>query len=379
MKSIFTPPPVHLHLKHQTNPNPIPLSDIIIFDEQTPKQTRVAFIVLSLLLVSTVVSQVILKRKRDILKSRGGQIIRILFVCHLSNIVIPNLVTVGLSLGRNISAVCIPKYLYLVCSHGLCITILLLILGKAFYMKLKSLGLDMTNVIGVMLTLIFMTMSFFLFYSLVFTPFMPRTSYRYLNICSLDQIDHLQINFEPFNSVGFLYITFVLMNHINIWGVKQEIFSLLVINLAYCLLKGWHHTAVPSCHFREELLESCYRVAFFVMNCFLFIWLFDDSKKSFRSVRNTDVYSIASWNKQLLKYFGRFLRARHRDAMVGFFEEEVKAKMLDWNQFQRVTSKRNSRHAPVRGAQEGGDLVYEDEVLRVSVHEGGRQPESQVQ
>ena len=330
----------NLKSAYEPSENYVPNWGIIIIDEQTIKQTKVAFITIGLLIVFTVFSMIILKKKKDILKSRSGEIIKILFICHISNLIIPNVVTILVYFARSVLYVCVPKYLYLTSSHGLQLAILMLILAKAMYMKLKSMNFDITNMNGFFLSGIFLILSIFLFFSLCFMPFMTRTSYRYINTCTLDKIDYQSINFNIFYNSLFLYITFLLMSKIRIWGVREEVFTLLVLTLVYCSLKGWHHIVLPRCHFREELLENFFRLGYFLINCFLFIWLFDDSKKIFTSVKSTDLLSVKSWNRDFLRQFKKFLLFQLKIDFHEFFVNEIEAKKNEWEDFRELLGNR---------------------------------------
>lgn len=312
------------------------MADKDLINDESMKEFCVAIISVILFLIILIVSRIMLKSLNHILKSRGKVIIDCLYICHILNILTPNLVTIIFIMSEDYRIVCSPQYLFLVLDHGLIYSITSLIFCKVVYMKMKSLKFDMKNVVGIFLTVsLFICIS--LVYFLLISPGnLTRTSYKYMNICSFSTINYNGINLSVISRYFVIYIGFLVLNHTTIWGAKKEMFTLLILTVTYAALKGLHHMYIPGNHFFEELLENINRIMFFSLNCFIFIWLYDDSKKIIKSVKKTDLFSVSIWNRELLVCFKNFLRHNQEIRLLTFFRNEFVPASYDWNKFKSL-------------------------------------------
>ena len=244
------------------------------------------------------------------------------------------MVTISFYLSDNYSIVCSPQFLFLVLDHGLTNSITALVFCKVAYMKMKSKRYDVRNIVGISLTITFLICVTFIYFAIANPIKMTRTSYRYVNECTLSSITYGSFNFTIIFRFIVLYTGFLILNHTVIWGTKKELLSLCVLIIVYCFFRGIHHIYIPSCHFLEELLENIFRIGFFLCNCFVFIWLYDDSKKVVKSVKKTDFFSISIWNQELLACFKNFLKFRRKYRLLTFFENEFIPGSLNWNRFK---------------------------------------------
>lgn len=319
----------------------IPYSSIHLFDFDSFRQNIVPICIILILISTSIYSIFLFNKKKDLLQSRGGIILQLLFFAHVFAIGIPNLLTIGIVNSKDMNIFCIPRSTYLYVTDFLCNSILILILAKACYMKTKSLNWDMTNSIGYFIGLFFIALCSTTFLIVVIEPSMQRTPFRYINICAIESIDYFRMDIKnPLNFV-LLYISYLMLYKIKIWGVKQEYLNLLVLILVYLGLKGLHHVAHPTCRFREELIENLFKTSFFNVNCSIFLWFFDDAEELFKSVKNNELEYMVNWNDSFKKQYKSFLEYNFKIDELDFLENALEKNMKNYASFFKNLGKGN--------------------------------------
>jgi hypothetical protein len=280
-----------------------------------------------------------MQKKKDLLRSRGRIILTLLFIAHVSAIAIPNILTVGIVLSKNMNIYCIPRSSYIYATDFICTSILCLVLAKGFYMKAKSMNWDMTNSMGYFVGFIYLILGTFSFLMMVFSPKMLRSPFRYVNVCAVDVIDYLIMDIKnPINFI-FVFLGYVMLYKIKIWGVKQEFLNMLILILIYLSLKGLHHIFYPLCRFREELIENLFKIIFFNLNCSIFLWFFDDAQELFKSVKNNDLGYLVNWNDQFKKYFMKYLLYNNKLDELVFFVNDLEKNVNNFEEFYKHIGK----------------------------------------
>ena len=302
-------------------------------DNQSPGQEIVAWITLILTTILVYISCRILGKKKEILISRGGSIIQLLFFAHLTNIYMPNLITILYIRTQQYYIVCSPQQIFLMLIHGACKLTIILIFSKTIFMKMKSLNWQMNNIMAMILILVFIYISLYEFYQIVTLASYPRTAYRYLNMCSLDKINYYSIAQDHYKCFVILVLSLFLLNGLNIWGTKYEIIAMMVNEMVYSILKAIQRIYFTNNHYLEELVENLFRMAFFSINCFLFIYLFDDNKENVTSICMTDLISLSNWNPDLKVAFKKFLLIKNEITIHRFLVYNLEKQINDWNSF----------------------------------------------
>jgi hypothetical protein len=191
---------------------------------------------------------------------------------------------------------------------------------RAILLNLKAYSINLTNLREIFVALSFTFAGIYFFIIGLTTGSLSPTEFYYINYCTLPYVNDFSVNPKDFLFLVIFIVSVCMMSNFNVWGIKQEAISILVLHLVYMILKGNYKMNSPKCYVTSESYENGYRLLFLLLNCVVFFWVYDDKNKIFRSVENLEPYQIKAWNLETYSKFIKFLKINNENELVDFIE-----------------------------------------------------------
>ena len=325
----------------------------------------VSCVFLILVWVLLFISIFVLQRKKEIANLRGQTLISMMIFMHVISIGYPNLLT----MLSHFKWCFLPSYERFNISLDLLISIMitLLIFIRAVFMYLKANNKVLSNLRGVILTVNLYIGSIFSFCMICFNWKLPPSQFAVLN-GDFNAI-HIRMPYEvkgiAINVVFF--ISFLLVNGLREWGAYWEMMGLAWLRIADMVSMG-----LVQRHYNSSLnlLIQCniYRSVLMCMNCFVFLWMCDDSKSSCKSDLQMDLRRTSNWEAKLANCFLRFLREKEQKDLADFFKSKIRNNNQVWKYYMETPGRltRGMQHPGAdRGAPDANKNVQKNEGVQV--------------
>ena len=125
-------------------------------------------------------------------------------------------------------------------------------------------------------------------------------------------------------------MSFLLVNGLKKWGAYHEMIGLVGIKWVYMLTGGIIRQTFPSHFWILELQTNLYRALLMMLNCFFFIWFFDEMKNSCEMDLHMDIRKASKWDKRLTSCFVSFLRQKKMKPLLKFFRNQIEDNSQVW-------------------------------------------------
>lgn len=281
-----------------------------------------AYTSLGFLFLLTLATLYTISKKKTIVYARGNVLYFLIFGAHFISIFVPNMITI-FSSSNNTLAVCMPKYIYMLMIQGISAGLSSLILFRSIFLYAKSKGENikhMRMIFGSACVILVLLISFI---TSMDDGYTTRSEYYFLNFCNSPYLNLYRFNNNDFIFLLVFLFSLWIMNYFRIWGIREEMRWVCVLQLVYMATKGFHKKFNSKCYLTGEIIENAYRVIFMFFNCVLFLWVYDDKSGLHRPVENMNIYSLDRWNEMVLASFMMFLRVQKYDGSYYFMRDKL--------------------------------------------------------